>query len=133
GLGVAACGDQAAKENEHLPSVSAAVVEAVDLIEESRASGDLNARLHTTIAAEIEGRITEIAVDEGGSVKAGAVVIEIDPERRRLELAAGRAQLAQTEANYAKEKRNTERIRKLRTQNVASDQQLEEGETALSL
>ena len=113
--------------------MSAAVVEAVDLKEEIHASGDLHARLHTTIAAEIEGRITEISVDEGGSVKAGAVVIEIDPERRRLELAAGRAQLAQAQANYAKEQRNTERIRKLRTQNVASDQQLEEAETGLSL
>ena len=130
---LSACGDEGAKENEHLPSVSAAVVESVDLREEIRASGDLNARLHTTISAEIEGRITEISVDEGSSVKAGAVVIEIDPERRRLELAAGRAQLAQAQANFTKERRQTERIRKLRTQNVASDQQLEEAETALSL
>jgi membrane fusion protein (multidrug efflux system) len=132
-LGVAACGDQAAKENEHLPSVSAAVVESVDLKEEIRASGDLNARLHTTIAAEIEGRITEISVDEGGSVSAGAVVIEIDPERRRLELAAGRAQLAQAQANFENARRQTERIRKLRSQNVASDQQLEAVETELTL
>jgi len=132
-LGVAACGDQAAKENEHLPSVSAAVVESVDLKEEIRASGDLNARLHTTIAAEIEGRITEISVDEGGHVSAGAVVIEIDPERRRLELAAGRAQLAQAQANFENARRQTERIRKLRSQNVASDQQLEAAETELSL
>ena len=96
----AGCSDTEAKENDHLQSVSAAVVEAVDLKEEIRASGDLNARLHTTIAAEIEGRITEIAVDEGGHVAKGAVVIEIDPERRRLELSAGRAQHAQAQANY---------------------------------
>jgi membrane fusion protein (multidrug efflux system) len=129
----AGCGNGAAKQDEHLPSVSAAEVESVDLQEEIRASGDLNARLHTTIAAEIEGRITGIAVDEGSSVAAGAVVIEIDPQRRRLELAAGRAQLAQAEANYVKERRQTERIRKLRTQNVASEQQIEEAETALTL
>jgi membrane fusion protein (multidrug efflux system) len=132
-LGAAACGDEAAKESGHVPSVSAAVVESVDLQEEIRASGDLNARLHTTISAEIEGRITEISVDEGSSIAAGAVVIEIDPERRRLEFAAGRAQLAQAEANFTMERRQTERIRKLRTQNVSSDQQLEEAETALSL
>jgi RND family efflux transporter MFP subunit len=132
-LAAAGCGDSQAKEDDHLPSVSSAVVEAVDLKEEIRASGDLNARLHTTIAAEVEGRITEIAVDEGGHVAKGAVVIEIDPERRRLELSAGRAQHAQARANYEKERRQTERIRKLRTQNVASDQQLEEAETALTL
>jgi RND family efflux transporter MFP subunit len=129
----AGCGDAPAPETAHLPSVTAAVVEAVDLHEEIRASGDLQARLHTTIAAEIEGRITEISVDEGGSVAAGAVVLEIDPERRRLDLDAGRAQLAQAQANLAKEHRQTERIRKLRTQNVASEQQLEEAETALLL
>ena len=60
--------------------------------------------------------------------KAGAVVIEIDPERRRLELAAGRAQLAQAAGRTSRtQRRQTERIRKLRSQNVASDQQLEAG------
>jgi membrane fusion protein (multidrug efflux system) len=132
-LAAAGCGDTEAKENDHLPSVSAALVESVDLKEEIRASGDLNARLHTTIAAEVEGRITEISVDEGGHVAKGAVVLEIDPERRRLELSSGRAQHAQALANYEKERRQTERIRKLRTQDVASDQQLEEAETALTL
>jgi membrane fusion protein (multidrug efflux system) len=132
-LTAAGCGDTEIKENDHLPSVSVAMVDAVDLQEEIRASGDLNARLHTTIAAEIEGRITEIAVDEGGHVEKGAVVIEIDPERRRLELSAGRAQHAQAQAQYEKERRQAERIRKLRTQNVASDQQLEEAETAMLL
>ena len=132
-LSLAACGGGDAKPDEHVPSVSDAVAESVDLREEIRASGDLNARLHTTIAAEVEGRITGIAVDEGGSVEAGAVVIEIDPQRRRLELAAGRAQLAQAAANLANARRQTERIRKLRTQNVASDQKLEEAETSLTL
>jgi membrane fusion protein, multidrug efflux system len=132
-LGAVGCSNTEAKENDHFPSVSAAVVEAVNLQEEIRASGDLNARLHTTIAAEIEGRITGISVDEGGHVAKGAVVIEIDPERRRLELAAGRAQLAQAQANYEKERRQADRIRKLHTQNVSSEQKLEEAETALTL
>src|SRR5260221_8068645 len=132
-LSGASCRDGATKPDEHLPSVTAAEVESVDLREEIRASGDLTARLHTTIAAEIAGRITGIAVDEGGSVKKGAVVIEIDPERRRLELAAGRAQLAQAQANHQKELRQAERIRKLHTQNVSSEQKLEEAETDLTL
>jgi membrane fusion protein (multidrug efflux system) len=132
-LSGAACGGGEAKENSQLPSVTEAIVEAVDLKEEIRASGDLNARLHTTIAAEVAGRITGIAVDEGVSVKKGATVIEIDPERRRLELDAGRAQLSQAQANYTNARRQTERIRKLRDQNVSSDQKLEESETALTL
>jgi membrane fusion protein, multidrug efflux system len=132
-LSAAACGGGKTAEKDRFPSVSEAIVEAVDLKEEIRASGDLNARLHTTIAAEVAGRITGIAVDEGASVKKGAVVIEIDPERRRLELAAGRAQLSQAQANYTNARRQTERIRKLRDQNVSSDQKLEDAETALTL
>jgi membrane fusion protein, multidrug efflux system len=127
------CGDGPAQEDARLPSVSIALVEGVDLHEEIHASGDLNARLHTTIAAEIEGRITEIAVDEGASVQAGAVVLEIDPERRRLELAAQRAQLAQAQANFENQDRQAARIRTLHTQNISSEQKLEESETALLL
>jgi membrane fusion protein (multidrug efflux system) len=127
------CSEEEVVESEFLPSVSAALVESVDLHEEIRASGDLEARLHTTIAAEIEGRITEIAVDEGGAVELDQIVLKIDPERRRLELDAARARHAQARAAYLKEKRQTDRVRKLRTENVAAVQQLEEAETALLL
>jgi len=137
-LGVAAllaagCGDEVADDTQHLPSVSAALVESVDLRHEIHASGDLQARLHTTIAAEVEGRVTQIAVDEGGSVEAGQVVLEIDPERRRLDLDAALARLVQARANYKQVKSQTERIRKLRSEKVASEQQLEEAETELQL
>jgi membrane fusion protein, multidrug efflux system len=132
-LAVLGCAEEPTEDASHLPSVSAALVESVDLQQEIHASGDLQARLHTTIAAEIEGRITEIAVDEGGPVEAGAVVLEIDPERRRLEVDASRARLAEARAQYAKESRQTERIQKLRSEKVASQQQLDEAETALQL
>lgn len=121
------------EENELLSAVSLARVETIDFDEELRASGDLRARFHTTIAAEVQGRVTEIAVEEGGTVEKGAVVIEIDPERRKLDVDAARARLAQSRANELKERRQTARIRQLREQKVASEQQLEEAETALLL
>ena len=133
-LGFAAgCGDDEAQIEELLPAVSAARVEAVDLTQRIRASGDLNAKLHTTVAAEIEGRVTEIAAEEGSRVDRDAVVLELDPERRQLELAAARARLTQSRAQYGKERRQTERVRKLSTQEVASQQQLDEAEAALAL
>jgi len=128
-----ACSEEEEVDDILLSVVSLASVEAVDLDEELRASGDLQARYHTTIAAEVEGRVTDISVEEGGAVEQGAVVIEIDPARRKLDVEAARARLAQARANEVKEKRQTERIRKLRGQNVASEQQLEEAETALLL
>jgi membrane fusion protein (multidrug efflux system) len=126
---IAGCGDEAVEKSEFLPSVLVARVESIELNQEIRASGDLHARLHTTIAAEIEGRITGISIDEGSAVEKDAVVLEIDPARRQLDVSAARARLSQARANYRKDKSQSERLRKLRSQNVASEQQLEEAET----
>lgn len=130
---VAGCKEEVAATEDILPSVSAVEIEAVDFDQEIRASGDLRARFQTIIAAEIAGRVTELAVDEGGSVEQGAVVIKIDPERRRLDLAAAQARLAQARANLRQETSKVERIRKLRSENISSVERLEEAETALIL
>ena len=132
-LALVACGDASTDLKDLLPTVSATVVKSLTLDEEIRASGDLEARLHTTVAAEIAGRVTGIQVEEGAPVEAGDVVLEIDPERRQLELDAARAGLAQARAEYGKERRQTTRVRKLSSENVASQQQLEEAEAALEL
>ncbi|MBW1884900.1 MAG: efflux RND transporter periplasmic adaptor subunit [Deltaproteobacteria bacterium] len=128
---VVGCGEELASVEVMLPSVSVVQVAAVDLDEEIRASGDLEARFHTTISAEVAGRVTQLSVDEGGAVERGATVIEIDPERRQLDLAASRARLAQARASYRQEQSQADRIRKLRTERIKSQQQLEEAETAL--
>jgi len=125
------CGEEEKTVEALLPAVSISEVVFVDLDEEIHASGDLEARFHTMIGAEIAGRVTELSVDEGGSVESGATVIEIDPERRKLDLGAAEARRAQARASYRKEKSQTERIRKLRSENISSLQQLEEAETAL--
>lgn len=127
------CAEEEERVEDLLPSVSVYTVESRTLSEEIRASGDLEARLHTEIAAEVEGRVTELTIDEGGSVEAGVVVIEIDPERRKLDLAAARARLAQARAELQNQRSKTKRIRELRSQNVSSIQQLEEAETMLAL
>ena len=127
------CGEETAAEIELRPVVSAATVISVDLVEEIHASGELKALYHTIIAAEVEGRITEIRIEEGSPVDAGAVVIAIDPERRELDLDAARARLAQARAELKKQQSQTDRIRKLAQQGISSDQQLEEAETALLL
>jgi len=132
-VALSGCGEETAAEIELRPVVSAATVISVDLVEEIHASGELKALYHTIIAAEVEGRITEIRIEEGSPVDAGAVVIAIDPERRELDLDAARARLAQARAELKKQQSQTDRIRKLAQQGISSDQQLEEAETALLL
>jgi membrane fusion protein (multidrug efflux system) len=130
---LAGCGEEQDLVVDLLPSVSIFRIEAMTLDEEIRASGDLQARFHTMISAEVAGRVTELSVDEGGAVEASAIVLEIDPERRKLDLAAAEAELAQARANLRKERSQAARIRELRSQSVSSIQQLEEAETALEL
>ena len=131
--GLVGCAEEEEFVEELLPSVSVYVLELRTLSEEIRASGDLEARFHTEIAAEVDGRVTELAVDEGGQVDEGAIVIEIDPARRDLDLAAAKARLSQARAERRNQERKTRRIRELRSQNVSSIQQLEEAETMLAL
>lgn len=125
------CSEEEKTTEKLLPAVSVSEVVVIDLDEEIRASGDLEARFHTMVAAEIAGRVTELSIDEGAFVESGETVIEIDPERRELDLGAAEARRAQARASYRKEKSQTERVRKLRSENISSVQQIEEAETAL--
>jgi membrane fusion protein (multidrug efflux system) len=113
------------------PPVAIAPVVAVDLEEHIEASGEIEARFHSFVAAEISGQITQIVKEEGASIEAHTPVLEIDPQRRELELAAARARAAQADAAAAEARRQTERIHRLHERGAASQSKLEETETAL--
>jgi membrane fusion protein (multidrug efflux system) len=127
------CGGERKKDVADLPGVVVTSAVALDVPIELDAAGELQARDETRVAAEIAGRVTRIVVDEGGAVEDGAVVIEIDPERRRLELDAAVARVAQAQARLEKDRRQTERVRELFQSNVTSKAALDEAETALRL
>lgn len=132
-LAAVACGDSGAEPEVQAPPVATARVTARDLEERISASGELEAQLHTTLAAEVAGRITKIVLEESDPVVAGTVVVEIDPERRKLALDESRARAAQTEARLETQRRETQRVITLHQQSVASESQLEAAETALKL
>jgi len=113
------------------PPVATAPVIAVDLEERIEASGQIEARYHSFIAAEVSGQITQVVKDEGEAIEAHMPLLEIDPQRRELELAAARARAAQTNAGAAEARRQTERIRLLHKRGAASQSKLDEAETAL--
>jgi multidrug efflux pump subunit AcrA (membrane-fusion protein) len=81
-----------------LPPVMVAPVEAHHVVEQIQAAGDLIAKEEATVSSEVGGVVTEILLDEGAAVAKGAVVIEIDPERRELELRSGQAGVERAEA-----------------------------------
>ena len=110
--------------------VAAAEVDVTDRIE---ATGELLAKDDASVAAQVGGGITETLIDEGSSVVAGDVVLEIDPERRALELEDQMAQVIQAQAQLEEAKRNQGRLGQLRERKAVSQAQFDEAETNLRL
>jgi membrane fusion protein (multidrug efflux system) len=127
------CGGEVQAPGVQAPPVAIAPVRAVDLTESIRVSGELVARQRTQLSAEVAGRITRVALEEGDPVEVGTAIIEIDPERRELEVRTARAQAAQAQATLEKERRELARVRTLRDSAVASQSRLDAAETALAL
>jgi membrane fusion protein (multidrug efflux system) len=108
-------------------------VEVRDLEERIEATGELLAKEEAQIACEVSGRITEVLADEGDAVEAEQVLLEVDPERRNLELADARAGLAEAGAALREQERDYRRARTLHERGIASDADLDQAETALAL
>ena len=131
GLG---CGDAESRTaSVSLRSVSLTTVQAVTLDDRIEATGELLAKESAAIAAEVGGRITLVILEEGSPVEEGRAVLKIDPERRTLALASARASLEEMRAALRKAERRQKRIAKLRADNVASQETLDEVETELQL
>jgi membrane fusion protein (multidrug efflux system) len=128
-----ACGRQEAqKEVEARPVVTSGVTVA-DVEERISATGELQAQDHAEIAAEVPGQVTGVQVEEGQPVAAGQVVLEIDPQKRELELANARAGLAQAQASLEEAQRAHDRWKQLHDQNIAADARMDEVATQRAL
>ena len=86
-------------------------------------SGEVRARIETTLGFRIAGKIVERRVDVGQAVKAGQVLARLDPADSAL-------QLAQAEAQHALAAADLARYRDLRTKNFVSASALDARETA---
>jgi membrane fusion protein (multidrug efflux system) len=128
------CGDAESRSSGvTLRSVSLTTVRAVTLEDRIEAAGELLAKESAVIAAEVGGRITLVVLEEGSAVEEGQAVLKIDPERRKLVLASAQAALEEMRAALHKAERRQQRITKLRADNVASQETLDEVETELQL
>jgi membrane fusion protein (multidrug efflux system) len=132
-LGVAACGGDGGPEGPVGVPVTIAPVVTMDLEDRIEATGQLVARDHAEIAAEVAGRVTEILVEEGSAVPAGAPVLLIDPERRNLERDSAHAKLDEARAQQKEQQREYDRVAELREKGVASESRRDQAETALKL
>ncbi len=130
-LGLAlGCSDHVESERAGTP-VTAERVAGHRVVEQIQATGELLAVDEANVAAEVSGRITALRVDEGAPVHTGDVVLEIDRERRELELANERANVAGARSEIAQQNRELDRIRSLHESQAASQAQLDAARTRL--
>ncbi len=120
-------------QSQSAPPVMVARVVVRDVVDRITATGQLVAKAEATIAAQIPGQVTGISVEEGDAVSEGQILLEIDPQRRELELASAEAQLAEASAQVVETWRGMDRIQNLNKRDAASQSRLDEARTALKL
>src|SRR5688572_3149320 len=126
------CGEEAAEEQELARPVVAVPVVVSTIEERIEATGELDAKERAEVASEVDGVVTELAVDEGDRVEEGALLLAVDPEKRALAVANARAMQSDAQAALAEAERDAARVRKLHDSGIASDAALDKVETGLA-
>ena len=120
--------------NRNAMEVRTEKVKRRDIIETVTASGKLFAKTEVTITPEISGEIVQLYVEDGDSVLAGQLLVEINPEIFVSDVQRTQAALSGTKAAYASAKAgllraeaslknaeaNYNRIKKLKDEGVES-------------
>jgi len=78
--------------------VRAAVVVVQDVVNQIKALGQIEAQDMVQVTAQVEGVARDVSLREGDRVGPGTVLLRIDPERYRIEVARARAALQQARA-----------------------------------
>jgi membrane fusion protein, multidrug efflux system len=126
------CGEEAAEEQALARPVVAVPVVVSAIEERIEATGELDAKERAEVASEVDGVVTELAVDEGDRVEEGALLLAVDPEKRSLAVANVRAMHRDAQAALAESERDAARVRKLHDSGIASDAALDKVETGRS-
>jgi multidrug efflux system membrane fusion protein len=85
------------------------------------------------IKSETDGRLSELAVDDGSQVKAGDVIAKLAPGDRPSRLAEAKALLAQRKVEFDADKKLSQKGFRAETQLAASQAELEAAEAAVTI
>lgn len=129
---LSACSDEPEAAVVIATPVMVAPVTAHTLVDEIQATGELLAVDEATVAAEVGGRITATLLKEGAPVEEGQVVIDIDAEKRHLEVNSERARVAEAQQAVESEEREARRLRNLHSKNAVSVSAVDKAENDLS-
>ncbi|MCP4547930.1 MAG: efflux RND transporter periplasmic adaptor subunit [bacterium] len=128
------------KRSESAIKVKVESVTHQDLTELVSASGRVQPKVSVDISADISGKITEVAVEEGDVVEEGDLLLLIDPTQYRESVRSAEAQYQSTlaskseaEARLEQQRLEWQRSRGLYEARDLSDREYESARTALTL
>ncbi|GGD97684.1 multidrug resistance protein [Aureimonas endophytica] len=116
--------EAAAKAPDKVP-VTVETAESRDYPVYRESLGTVEALNTVTVRAQVSGKITKVAFHEGQIVKAGDLLVEIDPRPFQAALDQAEARLQQDQASLADAQTILERYRTLSQQQITTRQQFE--------
>lgn len=119
------------------PKYVTAEVSRGDIFETVQSTGQVKPLTEVQVGAQVSGRITKVVVDFNSQVKAGDLLAEIDPtlfgaqiDTNRAQLAAATASVTRAESNLATAKQRVDRAKKLVSEGVGSQADLDTAQGA---
>ncbi len=106
--------------NDRSAPVVVGTVEQTNFAQQVTLNGSVIARRLTRVAAEVDGRVTEVLVEQGDYVKQGTVLLRLRATPTKLRLATARAELQEAEATARLAKISERRLAKLAKSKVVS-------------
>jgi membrane fusion protein, multidrug efflux system len=134
-LPIVGCGEKKEEESRKAPpSISVILGEAVARRVEMTMEqvGTLAARQEVTLRSEADGRVVEIAFQEGREVLRGAVLVRLDAEKTKAGIAALEAQISEHQVRLQNAERNLARNLPLLESKLISGLQFDNLETEIA-
>lgn len=133
GLIMAGCGQQqpAGGPPQGPPEVAVVLVKAESAAITTELAGRTSAFLVAEVRPQVGGIIKKRLFTEGGDVRAGVVLYQIDPATYQAAYASARATLAKAEANHAAIRIKADRYRELVAVKAVSQQEYDDLAAAL--
>lgn len=127
--GAAGCAKKQPPRSQRVP-VTVTRAESRDVPFEIVTNGTVEARQTTEVCAQVGGVVQRIAFREGDEVRAGQVLVQIDPRPYQAALAQARGALARDVAQYESARLQAERSRRLVAENYVSSEEAEQKSAA---
>jgi membrane fusion protein, multidrug efflux system len=126
GSASAPAGGASAPRGGGMPSVEVAKVEASRLQDDAQAVGSLRSKQNVMLRPEVSGRVQTLGFTDGGRVRKGDVIMQLEDGLQRAEIRQSEAQLSIARANF---KRNQELV----AQNFVAQRVLDESAATMQV